>query len=158
MTLAYILTKSNWRKNQSRLTTRSVVCLWIVLSNNLKMIRIFMEKSSSANRLISGWLTSPINKICVIGQTAIHTYSMSHHCIPKNYGLVRLMGRRRPWTVLLPWWSRPARYCEWESLALITEYFWPQLDQMDLEDMWFQQDGVTSHTANVTINLLETKL
>ena len=23
--------------------------------------------------------------------------------------------------------------------------------------MWFQQDGTTSHTANVTINLLETK-
>ena len=39
---------------------------------------------------------------------------------------------------------------------MITEYFWPQLDDMDLEDMWFQQDGATSHTANVTINLLET--
>ena len=38
-----------------------------------------------------------------------------------------------------------------------TEYFWPQLDDMDLEDMWFQQDAVTSPTANVTINLLETK-
>ena len=41
--------------------------------------------------------------------------------------------------------------------SMITEYFWPQLDDMDLEDMWFQQDGATSHTANVTINLLETK-
>ena len=28
---------------------------------------------------------------------------------------------------------------------------------MDLENIWFQQDGATSHTANVTINLLETK-
>ena len=25
-----------------------------------------------------------------------------------------------------------------------------------MEDVWFQQDGATSHTANVTINLLET--
>ena len=40
---------------------------------------------------------------------------------------------------------------------MITEYFWPQLDDMDLEDMWFQQDGATSYAANVTINLLETK-
>ena len=31
------------------------------------------------------------------------------------------------------------------------------LDYMDLEDMWFQQNGATSHTANVTINLLEIK-
>ena len=28
---------------------------------------------------------------------------------------------------------------------------------MDLEEMWFQQDGVRSHTSNVTINVLETK-
>ena len=41
--------------------------------------------------------------------------------------------------------------------SMITEYFWPQLDDMDLEDMYFQQDDATSHTANVTINLLETK-
>ena len=44
------------------------------------------------------------------------------------------------------------RYCSMRS-----EYFWPQLDDMDLEDMWFQQNGVTSHTANVTNNLLEPK-
>ena len=29
------------------------------------------------------WLNGQ-NKICVIGQTAIYTYSMSHHCIPKK--------------------------------------------------------------------------
>ena len=26
------------------------------------------------------------------------------------------MGWRRHWAVLFSWWSRPARYCEWESL------------------------------------------
>ena len=41
--------------------------------------------------------------------------------------------------------------------SMITEYFWPQSDDMDLEDMWRQQGDATSHTANVTINLLETK-
>ena len=39
--------------------------------------------------------------------------------------------------------------------SMITEYFRHQLDDMDLDDMWLQQDGATSHTANVTINLLE---
>uniref|UniRef100_A0A0K2T983 Putative LOC100569746 [Acyrthosiphon pisum] n=1 Tax=Lepeophtheirus salmonis TaxID=72036 RepID=A0A0K2T983_LEPSM len=28
---------------------------------------------------------------------------------------------------------------------------------MDLDDMWFQHDGATSHTANVTIDLLKSK-
>ena len=68
-------------------------------SNNLKMIRIFIEKSSLAMRLISGWKAWSINKICIIDQTAIHTYSMSHHCIPKKwrfgavYGPAASLGR-----------------------------------------------------------------
>ena len=45
------------------------------------------------------WLTKPINKICIIGQTAIHTYFMSHHCILKKlrfgavYGPAASLGR-----------------------------------------------------------------
>ena len=31
------------------------------------------------------------------------------------------------------------------------------MDAMDLEAIWFQQEDATSHTANVAINLLETK-
>ena len=41
--------------------------------------------------------------------------------------------------------------------SMITEYVWPQLDDMDLENMCLQQGGATSHTANVTINLLKAK-
>jgi hypothetical protein len=40
---------------------------------------------------------------------------------------------------------------------MITEFLWPQLDGMDLEDMWFQQDGATCHTARETIDLLREK-
>ena len=40
---------------------------------------------------------------------------------------------------------------------MITEYFWSELDDMDMDNMRFQQDGATSHTANVTIDLLKTK-
>lgn len=39
----------------------------------------------------------------------------------------------------------------------ITEFLWPQLNGMDMEDMWFQQDGATSHTARETIALLQEK-
>ena len=79
MILAHMLTKPYWRKNWSRLTTSSVICSWIGLRNNLKMIRIFIEKSYSA---MNGWMALSMNKICIIGQTAIHTYCMSHNCIP----------------------------------------------------------------------------
>ena len=72
----------------------------------------------------------------------------------QNYGLVRFMGRRRPYFFRHDQ-DRHVTVIGNRYRSMITEYFWPQLDDMDLEDMWFQQNGATSHTENVTINLLE---
>ena len=41
---------------------------------------------------------------------------------------------------------------------MLENYLWPELDELDINDMWFQQDGATSHTARVTIDLLKGKL
>ena len=41
--------------------------------------------------------------------------------------------------------------------SMITEYFCSFLDDMGFEDVWFQQHGAISHSANVTINLLGTR-
>ena len=40
---------------------------------------------------------------------------------------------------------------------MITDFFWHELENMDLVNMWFQQDGATCHTANATLNLLHEK-
>ena len=42
------------------------------------------------------WLNGFVNK------QNMHYWSDSHHYIPKNYGLVRFMGRRHHWAVLFP--------------------------------------------------------
>ena len=39
----------------------------------------------------------------------------------------------------------------------ITKFLWPELMNIDLEDIWFQQDGTRPHFANETITLLRTK-
>lgn len=41
--------------------------------------------------------------------------------------------------------------------TMITNFFWPELDDMDLDDIWFQQDGATSHTAALSRDLLQEK-
>ena len=41
--------------------------------------------------------------------------------------------------------------------AMLEDYLWPELDKLDINDMWLQQDGATSHTARVTIDLLKGK-
>lgn len=38
--------------------------------------------------------------------------------------------------------------------SMITNFFWPKLDDMDTDDMWFQQDGATCHTAHATMDIL----
>src|ERR1700729_1872081 len=40
---------------------------------------------------------------------------------------------------------------------MLRHFLWPNLDALDLEDMWFQQDGATCHTAHETIDILQEK-
>ncbi|GFY09601.1 DUF4817 domain-containing protein [Trichonephila clavipes] len=38
--------------------------------------------------------------------------------------------------------------------AMITNFFIPELNNHDVQELWFQQDGATCHTSLATINLL----
>ncbi|GFX19197.1 putative transposable element [Trichonephila clavipes] len=40
--------------------------------------------------------------------------------------------------------------------AMITNFFIPELNNHDNQELWFQQDGATCHTARATIDLLKT--
>ncbi|GFT95408.1 transposable element Tc3 transposase [Trichonephila clavipes] len=39
--------------------------------------------------------------------------------------------------------------------AMITNFFIPELNNHDVQELWFQQDGATCHTASATIDLLK---
>ncbi|GFX61956.1 transposable element Tc3 transposase [Trichonephila clavipes] len=39
--------------------------------------------------------------------------------------------------------------------AMITNFFIPELNNHDVQELWFQQDGATCHTARPTIDLLK---
>ncbi|GFX95799.1 putative DD41D transposase [Trichonephila clavipes] len=38
---------------------------------------------------------------------------------------------------------------------MITNFFIPELNNHDVQELWFQQDGATCHTARVTIGLFK---
>lgn len=40
---------------------------------------------------------------------------------------------------------------------MINDFLWPELDGIDLDNVYFQQDGATCHTSNETIDLLREK-
>ncbi|GFS83264.1 uncharacterized protein TNCV_600141 [Trichonephila clavipes] len=39
--------------------------------------------------------------------------------------------------------------------AMITNFFIPELNNHDVQELWFQQDGTTCHTTRATIDLLK---
>ncbi|GFV87990.1 putative DD41D transposase [Trichonephila clavipes] len=39
--------------------------------------------------------------------------------------------------------------------TMITNFFIPELNNPDVQELWFQQDGATCHTAHATIDLLK---
>ncbi|GFV30919.1 putative DD41D transposase [Trichonephila clavipes] len=39
--------------------------------------------------------------------------------------------------------------------AMITNFFIPELNNHDVQELWFQQAGATCHTSRATINLLK---
>ncbi|GFV39107.1 hypothetical protein TNCV_4339951 [Trichonephila clavipes] len=39
--------------------------------------------------------------------------------------------------------------------AMITNFFIPESNNHDVQELWFQQDGATCHTARATIDLLK---
>ncbi|GFV11915.1 uncharacterized protein TNCV_109631 [Trichonephila clavipes] len=41
---------------------------------------------------------------------------------------------------------------------MITNFFIPELNNHDVQELWFQQDGATGHTARATIDLLKDTL
>ncbi|GFS95812.1 putative DD41D transposase [Trichonephila clavipes] len=40
---------------------------------------------------------------------------------------------------------------------MITNFFIPELNNHDVQELWFQQDGATCHKALTTIDLLKVK-
>ncbi|GFU34813.1 uncharacterized protein TNCV_2320061 [Trichonephila clavipes] len=41
------------------------------------------------------------------------------------------------------------------QVAMITNFFIPELNKHNVQKLWFQQDGATCHTARATIDLLK---
>ena len=41
--------------------------------------------------------------------------------------------------------------------AMINDFLWPELEDIDVDDVYFQQDGATCHTSNETIAILQEK-
>ncbi|GFW50564.1 uncharacterized protein TNCV_2888671 [Trichonephila clavipes] len=102
-------------------------------------------------------MATSTNKTAAFGVKLIHKCMSKHHYIQKKTDcLVRFMG----------WWNPSFKNDEGHNVtvngdryrAMITNFFIPELNNHDVQDLWFQQDGATCHTARATIDLLKDTL
>ncbi|GFX86181.1 transposable element Tc3 transposase [Trichonephila clavipes] len=70
-------------------------------------------------------------------------------CLVRFYGLVESLVRTSK-TMKATTLVNGDRY-----RAMITNFFIPELNNHDVQELWFQQDGATCHTARATIDLLK---
>lgn len=64
------------------------------------------------------------------------------------------IGWRHYQTVLLSKQGRPSSYCDCVSInEMITDFLWSEIEDMDLDDLWFKQKGATCETVNETMTL-----
>ncbi|GFV30043.1 uncharacterized protein TNCV_1194901 [Trichonephila clavipes] len=94
------------------------------------------------------------NKTAAFGVKLIHKCMSKHHYIQENelfgalYGLVESFFKNDEGHNVT---VNGDRY-----RAMITNCFISELNNHDVQELWFKQDGATCYTARATINLLKT--
>ncbi|GFY36191.1 uncharacterized protein TNCV_4845631 [Trichonephila clavipes] len=99
------------------------------------------------------WLNGYVNKQnCRIWSEANPQVYVETPLHPEKHCLVRFMG----------WWNPSSKTMKATTLqsmvigrAMITNFFIPELNNHEVQELWFQQDGATCHTARATIDLLK---
>ena len=52
------------------------------------------------------------------------------------------------------WLGRTVTTSGMHYLVMTSNFFWPELDYLDTNDMWFQQDKAVYHATHVTLDIL----
>ncbi|GFU14567.1 putative DD41D transposase [Trichonephila clavipes] len=96
-------------------------------------------------------MATSTNKTAAFGVKLIHKCMSKHRYIQKNllfgalFGLVESLVRTS---------SKTMKATTLHSMV-IGNFFIPELNNHDVQELWFQQDGATCHTAHATIDLLK---
>jgi len=125
---------------------------WILES--WKLTQISLNKSSLAMRLIFGWMDIWTSKIVEFGTIPIHEIHLQMHlekvtvwCGFWSGGIIRPYFFQNEAGVAITVNSERYR-------SMISNFLWPKMDDMDTDNMWFQQDGATCHIPHATMDIL----
>jgi len=97
-----------------------------------------------------------VNKIIEFGMIPIHARYTSSKCIPRKslFGADFALAE-----IINPYFFQNeagvAITVNGERYrSMISNFLWPKMDDMDTDNIWFQQDGATCHTPHATMDIL----
>ncbi|GFY10771.1 putative DD41D transposase [Trichonephila clavipes] len=101
-------------------------------------------------------MATSTNKTAAFGVKLFHKCMSKHRYIQKNSLFGALYGLWNHWSYFFKndEGHNVTVNGDWYR-AMITNFFIPELNNHDVQELWFQQDGATSHTARATIDLLK---
>ncbi|GFX17750.1 transposable element Tc3 transposase [Trichonephila clavipes] len=98
-------------------------------------------------------MATSTNKTAAFGVKLINRCMSKHRYIQKNLLFVALYGQVESFFKNNEGHSVTVNDDRYR--AMITNFFIPELNNHDVQELWFQQDGATCHTARATIDLLK---
>ncbi|GFU81868.1 transposable element Tc3 transposase [Trichonephila clavipes] len=100
-------------------------------------------------------MATSTNKTAAFGVKLIHKCISKHRHIQKNllFGALYGLGMGNIWESFFK--NDEGHNVTVNGVIGITNFFIPELNNHDVQELWFQQDGATCHTARATIDLLK---
>ena len=66
-----------------------------------------------------------------------------------------ILVQRHNWAIFLRKWAISGRYSQWRSLSgHVHELLFTKIEEADIGNIWFQQDGATCYTAEANFDVL----
>ena len=72
-----------------------------------------------------------------------------------SHFFVRILVQKHNFSIFLQKWTMSCRYCQCRSLLDHVEPFFcsPKIEEENIGNIWFQKDGATCHTPEVTVDV-----
>ena len=80
----------------------------------------------------------------------VNPHTLKSRRTKTSHCLVQILVQRHNWVIFLRKWARRGRCSQWRSLSGHVDRIFVHINN----NIWFQQDGATSHTADLSINRL----
>ena len=129
------------------------------LEERFEILKTYFQSQWSKNHLF-GRSAFPSRRICEqaklpdLGFGTATRNRRETNASSKSHSLVWILEWWHNWPIFLRKWGNAVTVNGERYRAMLTNFLWPKIDAMNVDDLWFQQDGATCHTSRLTIDLL----